>query len=68
MDKSILLKLVKAACFLTLCLFFLDRHEFQGDYLVAAMEFVLMSLIISFFFAIVYSVILLFRRLVKIYG
>jgi len=65
MDKTVLLNLGKATCLLTFLLFILDSHEFQGDYLVAAMEFIVMSFILFLLFTIVYGVILGFRRLVK---
>jgi len=65
MDKSVLFNLVKTTSLLTLCLFLIDSDEFQGDYLMAIIEFVLMLFIVSLLLTIVYSVILLFRRLVK---
>ncbi|MFK7984293.1 MAG: hypothetical protein AB8G86_30245 [Saprospiraceae bacterium] len=66
MNQSIILNLVKIASIFTLFLFFLDSNEFQGNYLVAALEFIMMTLIISLIFNIIYGGILLVQRFVNI--
>jgi len=54
MDKSIIFNLVMVASLITLVGFFIDRHEFQGDYGVAAFEFIMMTSIIFVFFMLIY--------------
>lgn len=61
MNKSIIFNLGKVACLLTLVGFFIDRHEFQGDYGVAAFEFMMMTSIIFVFFMLVYLGIIAIR-------
>ena len=64
MKNTTILNLLKCACLLTLFLFYIDRNEFQGDYALAAFEFVMMSMIIAVLFLVGYGAILLVQRFV----
>lgn len=61
MDKSTIFNLGKVACLITLIGFFIDRHEFQGDYGVAAFEFIIMTSIVFVFFMLVYLGVITIR-------